>query len=110
VSKLDPVILDAGLVLAMEWGEQWLMPIQTRLAQLHPELDAIELELYNEACGSAMRYGHDLVMEVMLRTHNEEEWETLWWTEFREAFPWASDDAMRHLYSQGRYYAWKAGG
>ena len=107
---LDPLVLDAGLLLAMEWGEQWLMPIQSRLALLYPTLEALELELYNEACGSAMRFGHALVMELMRRTRDDRELEELFMREFRDAFPWASDASMRRLYSQGRYYAWKDGG
>ena len=35
---MNTTILNEGLSLAMEWGEQWLCPIQERLATAHPEL------------------------------------------------------------------------
>ena len=34
----DPAVLNAGLELAMAWGEDWLEPIVRRLAERYPEL------------------------------------------------------------------------
>lgn len=106
---LQPAILDTGLGLAMEWGDQWLMPIQQRLALLHPELGALELELYNEACGSAMRYGHQQIVDCLRQTRDDDKLFRIWSATMMREFPWISAERLNRLYSQGRYYAWKDG-
>ena len=106
---LEAAILDTGLDLAMEWGDQWLMPIQARLALLHPNLGALELELYNEACGSAMRFGHELVIECLTQTREDEALFDIWSETMQREFPWISPERLNRLFSQGRYYAWKDG-
>ncbi len=40
----DSAILNAGLDLAMEFGEHWLAPIQDRLGALYPALNARDLD------------------------------------------------------------------
>ena len=51
-------LLNDGLELAMDWGENWLAPIQDRLHQRHPQLNPQQLDELNEACQDAMKFGH----------------------------------------------------
>jgi hypothetical protein len=54
-------ILNCGLHLAMEWGENWLRPIQQRLAKRFPQLTQSELYHYDSECRAAMEFGFSLL-------------------------------------------------
>lgn len=106
---MNAVILNEGLHLAMAWGEDWLKPIQARLAKLHPELSADELETYNTVCQEAMRRGceqakcYTAIATAEEHTTNLESFKS----QIRQHHPWASDDNLSRLFSQGIYYALK---
>ena len=40
----ETAVLNHGLFLAMEWGENFLQPIQPRLAVQYPQLNARQLD------------------------------------------------------------------
>ena len=112
--QVDPDILraeqlNAGLALAMEWGENWLKPIQARLRLRYPQLSQAELDEFNRLCKEAMSFGHDtayqLAMETAKRVHPDD-----FAPLFKARYPWANDKNIAHLFSQGMYYAWKDGG
>jgi hypothetical protein len=107
---MNETILNEGLALAMEWGEQWLSPIQERLGAAHPEMSAGELDRYDDACRAAMKRMHALVPECW-RTGGEEE--KVVYARYREkvmkSWPWVSDDNLGRAWSQGMYYAWRNG-
>jgi hypothetical protein len=109
MADLDAAVLNDGLALAMEWGDEWLRPIQERLARAHPELTSDDLDRYDTACRAAMDRGHGLVSELMQRERLAPGDEL--WRRFRAVSslrdPWISDDNLGHLYSQGCYYAMK---
>lgn len=42
----------------MEFGSNWLQPIQSQLVRLHPNLYDIELYDYNSRCQTEMKTGH----------------------------------------------------
>ena len=48
-------LLNNGLELAMDWGEDWLAPIQDRLLQRHRSLRRDELDELDTACREAMK-------------------------------------------------------
>lgn len=109
MAELDTSILNEGLDLAMAWGDDWLSPIQERLARAHPDLSSDDLDRYDAECRAAMSRGHDLVGELARRERLPPGDEL--WRRFRTAMaqndPWISDDNLGHLYSQGCYYAMK---
>jgi hypothetical protein len=107
----DPEILNTGLDLAMEWGPNWLAAIQARLAERHPGLNAAELDAYDAACRTAMRWGHAQVAEHWQAANRDgDEASRRFEAAVREQYPWMSEKNLSHLFSQGCYYAWKDGG
>src|SRR6267142_424250 len=59
------VLLNDGLELAMDWGEDWLAPIQDRLLQQHAYLRREELDELNATCQDAMKSGHDIAYKMV---------------------------------------------
>lgn len=108
--ELDPAILNDGLDLSMAFGADWLKPIQPRLAARHPELSPAELAAYQNACRAAMDYGHAQVPVHWRAAAGDE---AAAFRLFEQAVlarhPWMSAKNLWHLFSQGRYYAWKDG-
>ena len=105
---MNDAILNVGLELAMEFGENWLEPIQSRLAERHPELSPVELNACNDTCQAAMKFGHREVASALTRTRADQRKA---FELFREAvrarYSWMSDENLSHLFSQGCYYAMK---
>jgi hypothetical protein len=108
--NVDPAqVRNDGLGLAMDWGEDWLSPIQARLGQRYPTLAARELDEINAECQAAMRLGHETVYALLrdgTPAASPESLEPV----LRAAFPWIDDDNVRRLFGQSLYYATKAGG
>jgi hypothetical protein len=92
----------------MEFGQDWLMPIQARLARLHPDLKPAELDRLNEICRSAMFHGHRVTYEQSVKLGKAVSMETVA-AGVRAAYPWISEENMGRLFSQGMYYAYKDG-
>lgn len=102
-------LLNEGLDLSMDWGENWLAPIQSRLHKNWPHLKPAELEELNAACQRAMKFGHDTLYE--LRTSQGKEVDVEDFTSLLlAAFPWVNAANATRLFNQSTYYAWKAGG
>jgi hypothetical protein len=110
VGELDSEILNVGLDLAMEFGSNWLQPIQSRLAGRYPRLTTDELDAYEAACRTAMIWAQRRVPEHWNAVGGDE----------KEAFrrfkphvltvhPWISGKNLKRLWTQGRYYAFKDG-
>lgn len=109
VDRPDKVdILNCGLWLAMEWGENWLKPIQSRLAQEFPGLSPDELDQVNVICQAVMKFGNNLVYS-MAETNRGQVDEGVWKTAVSHQYPWVDDKNYGRLFSQGMYYAWKDG-
>ncbi len=107
-AELDAEILNDGLALAMEFGKDWLQPIQSRLAKRHPQLTTAELDTYDDACGAAMRFGHERVPAVWPgRAGSEREAFRRFRDDVLARHPWVSADNLSRLFSQGCYYASK---
>jgi hypothetical protein len=107
---LNPEILNVGLGLAMEFGPSWMQPTQSRLAKRYPRLSPEELDAYEAACRPAMQFGHT---EVPRHWHAAAGRERVALGTFRKSvlarYPWVSAKNLKHLWTQGRYYAWKDG-
>lgn len=102
-------LLNEGLALAMDWGENWLAPIQGRLRQAHAHLQPPELDDLNASCQQAMKFGHETVHALVLKNGtnvSQDEFTAL----FLARYPWASAESTARLFSQSIYYAWKSGG
>lgn len=99
-------LLNQGLDLAMEWGSDWLKPIQERLAQRQPTLTAAERDEINAICQAAMRYGHQTVYALAEANGNNARREDFD-AAMHSRYPWVDADNRARLFSQGMYYAWK---
>jgi len=107
--SLQDAILDDGLALAMEWGSNWLQPIQARLRQKYPKFSAAELDAYDSVCRAAMKFGHETVYSLAQKHGKNPEYEDFA-RELRKRYAWASPNNLSQLFSQGMYYLWKDGG
>lgn len=106
----DPGILNAGLDMAMEWGPDFMQPLQPRLAPRYPQLPADELDAYDAAIRAAMAWGHTQVARYWHAAGgNEREARRAYEQAARERYPWISPKNLSRLYAQGRYYAWHDG-
>ena len=102
-------LLNEGLELAMDWGENWLAPVQERLHRKHPKLQRTELDEVNAACQQAMKLGHDTAYGLVRRKGKDATQD-----EFTQAvlasYPWVTAANAARLFNQSMYYAWKTGG
>jgi hypothetical protein len=99
-------ILNIGLSLAMEFGENWLKPIQSRLANQCPDLNSHELDEYNSTCQAVMKTSNNLVYSMMEKDGlnvNQKDWEKT----ILRSYPWINQGNRSRLFSQGMYYAMK---
>ena len=108
-------ILNAGIKFAMEFGANWLQPIQSRLAKKFPELKSTELDSYNTICGEAMHFGHSLIYngfaksERLVKKITLRELDDEFKKGMRDKYVWISNSNLNSLLNQGMYYAQKDG-
>lgn len=103
-------ILNVGLMLAMEFGENWLKPIQSRLGSQFPELPPSELDRYDITCRAAMKFGHAQFDDaVRVDSTGGAAAKDAFARLVRERYSWVDDEAMGRLWSQACYYVWREG-
>lgn len=100
--------MNYALDLAQEWGEEWLKPTQERLQKAYPNLSQTELDRLNSIAQDAMKFGHDLVYS-MAEKEGKNISEGTWHEAYTARYPWVDKKNLRHLFSTGKYYAWKDG-
>ncbi len=108
-SPSDDELLNEGLELAMDWGENWLAPVQSRLSKRHPRLDRDRLDAIDAAAQRAMTSGHEAAY-ALVRLHGKDLDPDEFTRRVRAAHPWIDDANAARLFTQSTYYAWKAGG
>lgn len=99
-------VLNAGLNLAMEWGEDWLKPIQDRLGLLYPAMSQAERDEANSTCQAAMKFGHGSVYELASASGKDtkaSDFERI----MKHRYSWVDSRNLARLFNQGMYYAWK---
>ncbi len=106
----DNDILNRGLAFALEFGENWLEPIQTKLAEVYPHLTAEELDHYNQLCKEVASDGNALIFKVVHEDGEDfysEKNRQLWQKTMLQKYPWINEKNLSHSYSQSCYYALK---
>lgn len=102
-------ILNDGLHLSMEFGENWLTPIHDRLSELYPELTTTALADCGKLCRAVNKYAHQLIRNNPVK--NGDEIRFMESDEFKEKmkakYHWIDEENLQRLYSQSCYYAWK---
>jgi hypothetical protein len=99
-------ILNDGLKFALEFGSNWLQPIQSRLAKRYPELTESELDNFNSQCQAAMAAGHEQVYTSFEQFGIEAFFE-LFAASYYQQYPWVNEKNLKRIFSQGMYYAYK---
>ena len=100
--RMDDETLNLGFSIAIEWGADWLKPIQSRLKTARPDLSQSQRKECNKIVQSAMTLGHQLVPEF-LAANLESDFDG-WVAAIRQHYPWISDDNLNRCFSQGVYY------
>jgi hypothetical protein len=96
--------------LAMEFGKNWLQPIQNRLGRKHRALSRADLDEYERICREALNYGVEQVkVQMRAAARKEEEAARLFGEVMTNRYPWIAPKTQSRLFSQGCYYAWKDG-
>jgi hypothetical protein len=98
---VKPTLANKALHLALEWGPDFMKPTQPRLRTLYPALRKRQLDEYDAVARAAMTFGHRYVYD-----QPDCEYEQCA-TAVKARFPWASDENLSRIYSQGVYYAHK---
>jgi hypothetical protein len=115
LQRLEGLVLNTGLTLAMEFGPNWLQPIPSRLSAIFPELSSEELHACDAICRTAMTDGHAFIMQTLAKSAAnktpipEQEVAAAFQQFLHEKYDWITSDNAKHLFSQGYYYAWKEG-
>ena len=108
-------ILNRGLEFALEFGANWMQPIQSRLSKKFPDLLTDELNKYDSICRTAMKKGHDFVYKTLntaadekrkIKEKNVSEELKLF---LHGQYPWIDTENLKMILSQGFYYAGKDG-
>ena len=107
---MDPAILNRGMELAMEFGKNWLQPIQDRLGRKHRSLSRTDLDECERVCREALNFGVEQVkVQMRAAAGKEKEAARLFGEVMTTRYPWIAKKTLSHLFSQGCYYAWKDG-
>lgn len=102
VSHVAPDILNAALGMSLEWGENWLKPINQRIQEAYPELTAEAANNLNNWCLEVQKYAFALVE----KDYPLERMERTAMAQVRHQYPMLNHDNLSRLYNQGMYYAW----
>jgi hypothetical protein len=108
-------ILNAGLDMAMEFGENFRQPIQERLSKKFRSLSPEQLNHYNTVCLMAMKEGNDFLTDLL--SHLSSSHQTIREADLKHQlisfmktrYSWINQNNLDRLYSQGCYYAFKNG-
>ena len=108
-------ILKRGLEFVLEFGPNWLQPIQSRLSEKFPELQTEELNKYDSICRTAMKDGHEFIYKKLetaadeKRKIKEKDVADELQLFLHKKYPWVDSGNLKRIVSQGFYYAWKDG-
>ncbi len=58
VSHFAPELLNRALDLSLEWGENWMKPINERIRAAYPELTEADSQTLNSWCAEASKFAH----------------------------------------------------
>lgn len=94
-------ILNFALKLSMEFGENFLQPINKRLNKKFPDLQEIELDNYNQTTKEINKIANEYV-------YLNSECDFLDFKKYLlNEFSWISDINLNRLFNQSKYFAIK---
>ena len=102
-------ILNNGLNLSMEFGENWLTDIDDRVGKNHPKLTKSELRSCDKLCRKVNKTAHDFIRKNPIK--NGEKIDFIDFSKFEDfmkiKYEWIDNTNLKKLYSQSCYYALK---
>ncbi len=104
ISHVAPELLNHALDMSLEWGENWLQPINDRIRAAHPELTADEAQTLDNWCIEAREFAYAEVEKWYAREVEDKAQRAMETT--RQKYPQIDEHNLSHLYNQGMYYAW----
>lgn len=69
--EFNQEIANYRLSMSMEFGENWLKPINERLSKKYPKLLLVELEKYNKLCNEVNTYANDFIYNNPVKNNKE---------------------------------------
>ncbi len=97
-------ILNAALTLSLEWGENFLKPIQSRLQAAYPQITNDQANLISAWCDAVKDYAFAVVEKDYPLILKNEAGTAI--AQIKEKYPQLSDETLSRLHNQGMYYAW----
>ena len=107
--KLTKDVLNVGLALSLEFGENWLVAIDDRLTARYSGLTKLEVRECDTICKQVSRMAHNFVRENPIKNSTKVEFvDFIVFRKFMiETYDWIHDANLNKLYSQSCYYALK---
>lgn len=105
-------ILNTGLQLAMEFGENWLKPIQQRLFRRYNFLSKEELDKYNLICKLALEDGIRFIQNTLTNLDSrqqyigERELKLELAVFMRKKYTWINNQGIERVFNQSCYHSW----
>ncbi len=104
---MENEILNTGLSLALEFGPDWLKPIQERLTKRYPNLSAKELDDCEALCRKVRENSNQHFLTLLKKTPDENVLRDSHRSYLLENYPWIGEKNLGSLVSQAFYYAMK---
>jgi hypothetical protein len=104
-SETKIILLNSALDLALDF-DNWLSPIQGRLKASHPSLDEEQLEMLNQVCMEAVRFGQETALHLCA-TMNLPSVQGRFEELFVNRCPWVNQENLERAYRHCIYLATK---
>lgn len=102
-------ILNVALDMSMEFGENWLKPINEGIHKKYPNISSEDLEKLNSICKKVNQFANNYVYENVSVINGEIKFVNF--DKFKNdillKYNWISKSNLNRLYSQSCYYAMK---
>jgi len=102
-------ILNVAHDLSMEFGENFLQPVNSRLQEKYPHLQEPELSEYNMICKAVNNAGNDYVYDNITTENGSPRFPDYekYKTYMLKLYSWISEENLSRLFSQSCYFAMK---
>lgn len=111
----EKLILNKGLEFALEFGPNWLQPLQSRLSDKFPALTPDQLDKFDSICRKTRDDGNRYLFQILETTAQEKKKIRMQDLTAKlnslllDSCPWIDEENLKRILNQGMYYAWKEG-